>query len=471
MGIKDKLFGGPQNPQQPKVAEEIVNPYYNIAQDGSVSSSASSFVPSAAPNPFMQFQQQQQQTPFQQPQQPQQAPQQAPQPQQPVMNNNDRFDMAQPDQPNAYYAASPAPAEDVTTPVAAPAAAPAAEGWTCSCGQTGNTNRFCVNCGRTKPEPAAEPAPAPAEDVTTPVAAPAEAPAEAPAAEGWTCSCGQTGNMNRFCINCGRTKPEPAAEPAPAPAEDVTTPVAAPAAAPAAEGWTCSCGQTGNMNRFCINCGRTKPEPAAEPAPAPAAEGWTCSCGQTGNMNRFCINCGGVKPEPAAEPAPAPAEDVTTPVAAPAEAPAAEGWTCSCGQTGNMNRFCINCGGLKPEPAAEPAPAPAEDVTTPVAAPAAAPAAEGWTCSCGQTGNKYQFCINCGATQPGNAANQFVPEPRDPNIAINPNFMGAAAAPPQPPVSVQESAPQAEGGTWSCECGFTGNTGRFCLNCGSQRPF
>ncbi len=382
MGIKDKLFGGPQNPQQPKVAEEIVNPYYNIAQDGSVSSSASSFVPSAAPNPFMQFQQQQQQTPFQQPQQPQQAPQQAPQPQQPVMNNNDRFDMAQPDQPNAYYAASPAPAEDVTTPVAAPAAAPAAEGWTCSCGQTGNTNRFCVNCGRTKPEPAAEPAPAPAEDVTTPVAAPAEAPAEAPAAEGWTCSCGQTGNMNRFCINCGRTKPEPAAEPAPAPAEDVTTPVAAPAAAPAAEGWTCSCGQTGNMNRF-----------------------------------------------------------------------------------------CINCGGVKPEPAAEPAPAPAEDVTTPVAAPAAAPAAEGWTCSCGQTGNKYQFCINCGATQPGNAANQFVPSPRDPNIAINPNFMGAAAAPSQPSVSAQESAPQADGGTWSCECGFTGNTGKFCLNCGSQKPF
>ena len=311
MGIKDKLFGGPQNPQQPKVAEEIVNPYYNIAQDGSVSSSASSFVPSAAPNPFMQFQQQQQQTPFQQPQQPQQAPQQAPQPQQPVMNNNDRFDMAQPDQPNAYYAASPAPAEDVTTPVAAPAAAPAAEGWTCSCGQTGNTNRFCVNCGR------------------------------------------------------------------------------------------------------------TKPEPAAEPAPAPAAEGWTCSCGQTGNMNRFCINCGG----------------------------------------------------LKPEPAAEPAPAPAEDVTTPVAAPAAAPAAEGWTCSCGQTGNKYQFCINCGATQPGNAANQFVPSPRDPNIAINPNFMGAAAAPSQPSVSAQESAPQADGGTWSCECGFTGNTGKFCLNCGSQKPF
>ena len=222
MGIKDKLFGGPQNPQQPKVAEEIVNPYYNIAQDGSVSSSASSFVPSAAPNPFMQFQQQQQQTPFQQPQQPQQAPQQAPQPQQPVMNNNDRFDMAQPDQPNAYYAASPAPAEDVTTPVAAPAAAPAAEGW---------------------------------------------------------------------------------------------------------------------------------------------------------------------------------------------------------------------------------------------------------TCSCGQTGNKYQFCINCGATQPGNAANQFVPSPRDPNIAINPNFMGAAAAPSQPSVSAQESAPQADGGTWSCECGFTGNTGKFCLNCGSQKPF
>ena len=28
------------------------------------------------------------------------------------------------------------------------------------------------------------------------------------------------------------------------------------------------------------------------PAPAPAVQGWTCSCGQTGNTGKFCANCG-----------------------------------------------------------------------------------------------------------------------------------------------------------------------------------
>ena len=341
MGIKDKLFGGPQNPQQPKIAEEIVNPYYNISQDGTASSSAS-FVPSAAPNPFQQFQQQQNQPPMQQPQPPMQQPMQ-PQPQQrqaPAMNNDDRFDIAQPDTPNGYYAPSAAPAE------------PAAEGWTCECGQTGITGKFCFNCGKPKPEPA---------PVRT-----------APAAEEWTCSCGQTGITGKFCINCGKAKPEPSA----APADDVTTPVEAPA------------------------------ENTAPAAEAPAAEGWTCDCGQTGNTFRFCINCGKAKPEPAA----APADDVTTPVEAPAE---------------------------------NTAPA----------------AAEGWMCSCGQTGNKYQYCINCGASKP-----QAVPVQAAPAPAAAP-MMGVAPAPQPAP------APQQAGGTWACECGFTGNTGRFCLNCGAQKPF
>ena len=38
-----------------------------------------------------------------------------------------------------------------TQPASAPAAAPA--GWTCSCGQTGNTGKFCANCGSPKPCP------------------------------------------------------------------------------------------------------------------------------------------------------------------------------------------------------------------------------------------------------------------------------------------------------------------------------
>ena len=92
---------------------------------------------------------------------------------------------------------------------AAPVGAPAAAGWTCSCGQTGNTGKFCGNCGQPQPAPVA------------------------PAA-GWTCSCGQTGNTGKFCGNCG----------APAPA-------AAPTACP-------KCGYKpadGNMPKFCPECG------------------------------------------------------------------------------------------------------------------------------------------------------------------------------------------------------------------------
>lgn len=56
---------------------------------------------------------------------------------------------------------------------------------------------------------------------------------------------------------------------------------AAPApAAPQAAGWTCACGQTGNVGKFCPNCG----------AQQPSAE-WTCECGQI-NTGKFCSNCG-----------------------------------------------------------------------------------------------------------------------------------------------------------------------------------
>ena len=59
----------------------------------------------------------------------------------------------------------------------APAQAPAA-GWTCSCGATGNTGKFCSECGKPQPAPAA----------------------------GWTCSCGAV-NQGKFCAECGAKKP------------------------------------------------------------------------------------------------------------------------------------------------------------------------------------------------------------------------------------------------------------------------
>ncbi len=88
---------------------------------------------------------------------------------------------------------------------------------------------------------------------------------------------------------------------------------AAPAAAPAAEGWTCSCGKTGNTGKFCAECGSPKPV-------APA--GWTCSCGKTGNTGKFCSECGSPKP---ADNGP---------------------WTCSCGAV-NTGKFCAECGSPK----------------------------------------------------------------------------------------------------------------------------
>ena len=95
-----------------------------------------------------------------------------------------------------------------------------------------------------------------------PQQAPAPAPAPAPQPAGWKCAeCGTGGNTGKFCANCGKPAPAPAAE------------------------WTCAeCG-TKNTGKFCANCGK----------PAPAAD-WTCSeCG-TKNKGKFCANCGHPRP-------------------------------------------------------------------------------------------------------------------------------------------------------------------------------
>lgn len=50
------------------------------------------------------------------------------------------------------------------------------DGWACSCGATGNTGKFCSECGQPKP------------------------------ADGWVCSCGAV-NKGKFCSECGQKKP------------------------------------------------------------------------------------------------------------------------------------------------------------------------------------------------------------------------------------------------------------------------
>jgi membrane protease subunit (stomatin/prohibitin family) len=71
-----------------------------------------------------------------------------------------------------------------------------------------------------------------------------------------------------------------------------------------------------------------QPQAPQQPPPqqAPAAAGWACACGHTGNAGKFCAECGQPPPK-------------------------ADGWACSCG-TVNKGKFCMEC--AKPKPAGIP---------------------------------------------------------------------------------------------------------------------
>lgn len=96
---------------------------------------------------------------------------------------------------------------------------PAANGWTCACGNVCK-GAFCPECGAKKPEP--KPVPA----------------------GPWTCACGNT-NKGNFCPECGAKRP-------------------------VSNDWVCSVCGNKNKSKFCPVCGAKKPEQNAAPAPAPA---------------------------------------------------------------------------------------------------------------------------------------------------------------------------------------------------------
>ena len=97
--------------------------------------------------------------------------------------------------------------QDTAASVKTPEAPVAPEGWTCPCGQTNITSKFCPECGTPKPLPP----------------------------ETWDCACGMKGISSKFCPECGAKKPEPPAD------------------------WTCpECGTKGITSKFCPECGHRK---------------------------------------------------------------------------------------------------------------------------------------------------------------------------------------------------------------------
>ena len=93
----------------------------------------------------------------------------------------------------------------------------------------------------------------------------------------------QAGGMNaQNLFAMGAQQQQQPAQPQ-APIAPASTQEAAPVS-----GWTCDCGQTGNTAKFCMECGKPKPENGSN--------GWQCSCGAV-NKGKFCAECGGKKPE------------------------------------------------------------------------------------------------------------------------------------------------------------------------------
>lgn len=93
-----------------------------------------------------------------------------------AMGQQQNQQMAQ--QQSAPQMAQQQPVQQVPQQSASQVAPQQVAGWTCTCGMTGNTGKFCKECGTKRVEPQV----------------------------GWTCSCGAL-NTGKFCVECGTKKP------------------------------------------------------------------------------------------------------------------------------------------------------------------------------------------------------------------------------------------------------------------------
>ena len=184
-----------------------------------------------------------------------------------------------------------------------------ADTWTCSCGNSGITGRFCNKCGNMRPEPQPDgtwDCECGNKRIVGKFCSNCGAKKPEPkAADTWDCTCGNKGIKGKFCPECGAKRPEPKA----------------------ADTWDCSCGEKGIKGKFCPECGAKRPEPKKP-------DTWDCECGEKGIKGKFCPECGAKKPEAAEAPA-APAAPAT--------------WDCECGRTGITGKFCPECGRRKEE--------------------------------------------------------------------------------------------------------------------------
>ena len=261
--------------------------------------------------------------------------------------------------------------------------------------------------------------------------------------EKWICSnCGAENEL-RFCTKCGSPKPE----------ETISEVIVED------NSWDCSCGQVGNTGNFCRQCGLSREQgkvtKMAEEVVEEAVDEPIAEAGAV--MGVAAVAAGAVLeeaipeveiPEPEIPEIEIPEVEIPEAKVPELEIPEAEIPEI---ELPDSEALEIEMPDMEvPEieipdmevPAMEipevemPEEIAPEEPLKAVVLEIEAPEDGTWNCTCGYTGNRGNFCRNCGL-------------PKEQGMVM-----------PQP-------AP--ESGPWDCPCGQKGNEGKFCRNCGTPR--